>query len=117
MAATLTAAGLAVALGCAVLVVVCWRSRTVLGGVLGVIRIPLALAGATHAAGGQAVLIAAMALVLGGDLFGLGRALERLLDAEPEDGTSRETAEPLTGAGGDLAASLQPDRSGSQPQR
>lgn len=89
MAAALTAAGGLVALGDVALVAVCWRSKSVLAGTLGVIGIPLVvfarLGGATRASSEQALLIAAGALVLGVALLALGRALGRLLDAEPED--------------------------------
>jgi hypothetical protein len=78
-------------LGDAALVLICWRTRSVLAGALGFIGIPLVgfalLSGATRESSEQALLIAAIALVLGVALFALGRALGRLLDAEPEDGT------------------------------
>jgi hypothetical protein len=85
----LTAAGLAVAAGDLSLIVACWKRRSVLGGVLGACGIPpVALsiaAGPSHGAGVQALLIAAIALVIGTALYVLGQALERLLDEEPKD--------------------------------
>jgi hypothetical protein len=89
VAAALTAAGILVALGDVALVVTCWRSKSVLGGILGLIGIPLVLfarlGAPTHASSEQALLIATGALVLGAALLALGRALERLLDSAPED--------------------------------
>lgn len=78
-----------VALGDLALVAICWRSKSVLGDILGLLRIPLVLfarlGAATRASSEQALLTAAGALVLGAALFALGQALERLLDSEPED--------------------------------
>ena len=89
MEAALTAGGVLIALGDVALVAICWRDKSVLGGMLGLVGIPLALfsrldAG-TRASSEQALVIAAGALVLGAALVALGRALERLLDTEPED--------------------------------
>ena len=89
MDAALTAGGVLIALGDVALVAISWRDKSVLGGMLGLVGIPLALfsrldAG-TRASSEQALVIAAGALVLGAALVALGRALERLLDTEPED--------------------------------
>ena len=71
------------------LVAISWRDKSVLGGVLGLVGIPLVLfsrlGAGTRASSEQALVIAAGALVLGAALFVLGRAVERLLDTEPED--------------------------------
>jgi hypothetical protein len=90
VAAALTLGGAVVALGDAALALISWRSRIVLPFILGLIGIPLVVfalfSGVTRRPSEQALLIAAGALVLGTALFALGRALERLLDSEPEDG-------------------------------
>jgi hypothetical protein len=89
MEAALTAGGVLIAIGDVALVAICWRDKSVLGGVLGLVGIPLVLfsrlGAATRASSEQALVIAAGALVLGAALVALGRALERLLDTEPED--------------------------------
>jgi hypothetical protein len=81
-------AGVLIALGDVSLVVRCWRSRTVLGGLLGVAGIPLlifaAVSGFGRGASKYALLGAGVALVIGAGLYGLGHVLERLLDEEPE---------------------------------
>ena len=89
MDAALTAGGVLIALGDVALVAISWRDKSVLGGVLGLVGIPLVLfsrlGARTRASSEQALVIAAGALVLGAALVALGRALERLLDTEPED--------------------------------
>jgi hypothetical protein len=89
VAAALTAAAVLVALGDVALIATCWRSRSVLAGILGVVGTPLVLfarlGGATRASSKRALLGAAAALVLGVALLALGQALERLLHSEPED--------------------------------
>ena len=89
MDAALTAGGVLIALGDVALVAISWRDKSVLGGVLGLVGIPLVLfsrlGAGTRASSEQALVIAAGALVLGAALFALGRAVERLLDTEPED--------------------------------
>jgi hypothetical protein len=84
----LIAAGVLITLGDLALVVTCWRSRTVLGGVLGVAGIPLvvfaAVSGFDRRASKCALLGASIALALGTALYGLGHVFERLLDEEPE---------------------------------
>jgi len=85
----LTVAGLVVAAGDVSLVLACWKRRSVLGGVLGACGIPLvALAivtGPSRGTSKQALVIAALALVIGTALYGLGQVFERLLDDAPED--------------------------------
>lgn len=91
MATALTLGGVVVLLGNAALVTVSWRKRSVLAGVLGLIGIPLVafalVSGMTRHRSELALLVAAVALLLGSALFALGQALDRLLEAEPEDRT------------------------------
>ena len=89
MTEALTVAGVAVAAGDVTLVVACWKSGSVLGGVLGACGIPLVafaiVAGPSRGASKHALLLAAIALVMGTVLYGLGQAFERLLDDGPQD--------------------------------
>ena len=84
-----TAAAILVAAGDVWLIVACWKRRSVLGGILGACGIPLVAlsvaAGPSQGASEHALLIAAIALVIGTALYGLGQALERLLDDGLED--------------------------------
>jgi hypothetical protein len=84
----LIAVGALIALGDVALVVTCWRSRTVLGGLLGAVGIPLlafaAASGFARGASTYALLGAGIALAIGTALYGLGHVLERLLDEDPE---------------------------------
>lgn len=84
MATLLAAAGGAIAAGDLWLVVVCWKRRTVLGGLAGAVGIPLvALAiasGARDSAGEGALVIALVLLFVGVGLYVLGQVFERLLD-------------------------------------
>jgi hypothetical protein len=93
MTAELTAAGLVVAVGDLALIVACWRSRTVLGAVLGAAGMALAVFGVARGASGSAseysIAIAAVTLVLGTALYIIGQALERLLDDEPDQAPNR----------------------------
>lgn len=86
----LAAVGLAIATGDLWLVVICFKRRTVLGGVAGVVGIPLvALAvasGLSGSAADAALVIALIFLILGTVLYRVGQAFERLLDQEPEEG-------------------------------
>jgi hypothetical protein len=84
----MVAGALAVGAGDLVLLVACWRSRTALGGVLGLIGCALAVwaivAGPMGRSGKLALIGALVALILGSCLFAAGKALTRLL-AEPDD--------------------------------
>ena len=68
MDAALTAGGVLIALGDVALVAISWRDKSVLGGVLGLVGIPLVLfsrlGAGTRASSEQALVIAAGALVL-----------------------------------------------------
>lgn len=109
MTPVLTAAGLFVLAGDLSLIVACWKRRSVLGGVLGACGVPLVAfaiaAGPSRGASKHALLIAAIALVIGTALYGLGQALERLLDDEGEDEGQPDQA------AGDLTKPIPPDNS------
>jgi len=81
------AACIVLAAGNLALLVLCWRRRSVLGGVLAALGLPAALfavvSGPTHGAGEGALAGALTALVLGTALYLLGQALQRLLDEDP----------------------------------
>ena len=89
MAGAFAAGAVAVAVGDSWLLAKCWRTRTVLGGILaavGIALVGLAVASrVSGGAGGAALLIAGAFSVMGWVLYGLGQAFERLLDDEPED--------------------------------
>jgi hypothetical protein len=88
IAGALAAGGAAVVVGDVVLLVVSWRSRAVLGGLLGAVGIPivgLARVSGPSRDSAAALVIALVLLVVGSVLYGLGQAFERLLDTAPED--------------------------------
>jgi hypothetical protein len=78
-----------IAIGALLLVVICWKTRTVLGGLLAGISLALVVvafaSGSGHAVGMYALLGAGIALVMGAALYGLGHAVQRLLDSEPSE--------------------------------
>jgi len=88
MTAALTAGGAAIAVGDLCLIAICWRRRSVLGGVLGAAGIPLVVfaiaAGPTGDRAEATLAIALALLIIGVGLYGLGQALERLLDGGPD---------------------------------
>ena len=89
MAGAFAAGAVAVVVGDLWLLAKCWRTRTVLGGILAAVGIALVgLAVASRlsgGAGGAALVIAGAFSVVSGVLYGIGQAFERLLDDEPED--------------------------------
>jgi membrane-bound ClpP family serine protease len=89
MTAELTAAGLVVALGDIALIVASWKTRTALGGVLGVAGMVLAVYGVARGPSGTtgeySIAIAAFTLVIGAALYIIGQTLERLLADEPDE--------------------------------
>ena len=88
IAVTLAASAAAIAAGDVVLLTISWRSRTVLGGLLGAVGIPIvgfALVSVPSDDSVAALVVALVLLVVGFALYGLGRAFERLLDTDPED--------------------------------
>ena len=90
MNAARAAAALLIVAGDIWLCVACWKRQTVLGGLLGAASIAAVIVGIGSGSGGQlgnySLGGAAAALVIGTALYGIGRALERLLDegAGPE---------------------------------
>jgi hypothetical protein len=88
LSALLLASATAVGVGDLLLLLVCWRSRTVLGGVLGLVGLALAAwaiaAGPMREAGKLALVGALVALVVGSCLFAAGKALTRLLEGPEE---------------------------------
>jgi hypothetical protein len=84
----LAAGGAAICAGDVLLVAISWKSRTVLGGVAGLAGIALVgfaiASGPSGGAAEAALVIALILLVVGWALYGLGRAFERLLDADAE---------------------------------
>ena len=89
LAGLLIAAGLVIVAGDLLLIMICWTRRSALAGLLGAIGIPLTayaiVFAPTRGARGHALLIAAIALVVGIALYSLGQMLQRLLHEEPED--------------------------------
>jgi hypothetical protein len=87
VAAALAAGAVAVAAADLWLVTICWQRRAVLGGILGAVGIPLVAfaiaSGLTGSTGEAALVIALVLLIVGGALYALGQALERLLEQEP----------------------------------
>ena len=87
MTGALAAGGAAIVVGDLWLAAICWRRRAVLGGVLGAVGIPLAVfavvSGPTVEPGEGTLAIALALLVIGVGLYGLGLALERLLEEDP----------------------------------
>jgi hypothetical protein len=82
----LAAGAVAIVIGDLLLVAISWKSRTVLGGVGGVVGVPLVVfaiaSGPTGSAAEAALVIALIFLIVGTALYGLGRSFERLLDAD-----------------------------------
>jgi hypothetical protein len=89
MTGALAAGGVAIAVGDLLLTAICWRRRTVLGGVAGAVGIPLVLfaitSGPTSDRGKATLAIALALLIIGVGLYGLGQAFERLLDEGPDE--------------------------------
>jgi peptidoglycan/LPS O-acetylase OafA/YrhL len=84
---TLTAVAVAAAdLG---LGVISWKRRSVLPGLLAVLSIPVVafsvFGDPTRPAHEAALVIAAIMLVVAIALYGIGQAIQRLLDSEPDD--------------------------------
>jgi hypothetical protein len=87
----LAAGAVAIATADLFLVAISWRSRTVLGGLGGVVGIPLVVfaiaSGLTSSAAEAALVIALIFLIVGTALYGLGQAFEQLRGADPAGGT------------------------------
>jgi hypothetical protein len=90
VAVALAAGGVAIAAVDLWLAVVSWRRRSVLPGLLGVAGIALAASaiasGTTSSVGEGCLAVAVIFTIVGGALFALGQAFERLLGDEPEKG-------------------------------
>ena len=91
MLAALAAGSAVIAAGDVCLIVVCWKHRAVLAGVLGTIGIALVAfaiaSGLTGSIGEGALVMTVITLVVGFCLYGLGQALERQLDGEQKGET------------------------------
>src|ERR1700740_1553681 len=89
MRGALAAGGAAIAVGDLWLIAICWRRRAVLGGVLGAAGIAFvvfAIASTPTVETGKGTLAIALALlVIGAVLYGLGQAVERLLEERPDE--------------------------------
>jgi hypothetical protein len=87
----LTAGGASVAIAALALIAICWRSRTVLGGAVGVVAIAFVVVAFTARRAGVGreawLLVAVIALLMGVVLYVLGRLIGRLLDGDPEAGS------------------------------
>jgi hypothetical protein len=88
------AIGIAIAVGDVALVVICWKTRTVLGGLLGPISISLVVlaivSGPARGESDYPLVGAGLALAIGMALYGIGHTVQRLLDDEPGESTSGE---------------------------
>ena len=93
-------AGVGIALGNLLLLLICWKRRTALGGLLaavGVALVAFALARGPSRGAGELALVAAVGtLLLGSALYALGQLFERLLDDGPDDEARDERAMPPT---------------------
>ena len=80
---------LVVGLADVALVVVSWRSRSVLPGLLGAVGVAATAFAITRGPGrgarDYAIVIAGLTLVIGCVLYGLGQVFERILDDHPDD--------------------------------
>jgi hypothetical protein len=84
----ITAALLLIGLCDLALTVICWKSRTVLGGVLGASGCAVVVVALVRGVGREtseySILISSVALLIGAGLYGVGQVFERLL-ADPDD--------------------------------
>jgi len=80
VAGWVTAGGLAVAGADVWLGVICWRSRTVLGGLMAAVSIGLVAFALAFGPSDGAVAIAVVFLAVGTVLYAMGQLLERLLN-------------------------------------
>jgi predicted lipid-binding transport protein (Tim44 family) len=80
VAGWVTAGGLAVAGADVWLGVICWRSRTMLGGLMAAVSIGLVAFALAFGPADGAVAIAFMFLAVGTVLYGIGQLLERVLN-------------------------------------
>ena len=96
MGQAVVAAGVVIALGNLLLLLICWKRRTALGGLLaavGVALVAFALARGPSRGAGELALVAAVGtLLLGSALYALGQLFERLLADGPDDAGRDEHA-------------------------
>ena len=87
-----------IALGNLLLLATCWKRRTALGGLLGVVGVALvvfAIAQVPSRGARELALWAAVGtLLFGSALYALGQLFERLLDDGPDDAARDEHAIP-----------------------
>ena len=100
MGQAVLAAGVLIALGNLLLLLICWKRRTALGGLLGAVGVALvafAIARVPSRGEGELALWAAVGtLLFGSALYALGQLFERLLDDGPDDAARDEHAMPPT---------------------
>ena len=88
MSGALTAAGTLGGTAALALIVICWKSRTVLGGVVGAVAIALVVVALTvkptGGARGSWLGVALAVLLVGVVLYVLGRLADRLLGRDPD---------------------------------
>jgi hypothetical protein len=95
MGPAVLAAGVVIALGNLLLLLVCWKRQTALGGLLGAVGVALvafAIARVPSRGAGELALWAAVGtLLFGSALYALGQLFERLLDDGPDDAARMNT--------------------------
>jgi hypothetical protein len=100
MGQAVLAASVVIALGNFLLLVICWKRRTALGGLLGAVGVALvafAIArGPSRGAGELALWGAVGTLFFGSALYALGQLLERLLDDGTDDAARGKHPTPPT---------------------
>jgi hypothetical protein len=92
--AVVVAAGVVIALGNLSLLLICWKRRTALAGLLGAVGVALGVPAIarfpSRGTGWLALLAAVGTLLFGSVLYALGQLFERLLDDGRDDATRDE---------------------------
>ena len=100
MGQAVLAASVVIALGNFLLLMICWKRRTALGGLLGAVGVALvafAIARVPSRGAGELALWGAVGtLFFGSALYALGQLFERLLDDGPDDAARGQHAMPPT---------------------